>query len=86
MAIQADEVCMAYKSPWGIRWETYVLEIQMDLFIISTPSMHLKVVIWSREEKDSLRSLVLIAIGIPQATTLLERDVPEKMECKVELV
>lgn len=77
---------MACKSPWGIRWEAYTSEIQMELFIISTTGMHPKVVIWLRGEQDSLRSPVLIAMGIPQATTSLAGDVPEKMECEVELV
>lgn len=42
---QEFEVCMAYKSPWGIRWVAYALEIHMALFIISALGMCLKVVI-----------------------------------------
>jgi len=51
VAIQAVEVRMAYKEPWGIHWAAYASEIQMELFIISAPGMCPKVVIWPREDR-----------------------------------
>jgi len=36
--------------------------------------------------EEGARSLVLTTAGIPQAAVLLAGDVPENMECDVELV
>jgi len=70
------EICMAYKSPRA----AYTSETPMKLFISFAQGMHPTVVIWPMEKQDSLRSMVLTVVGVPQATASLVGDVPEKRE------
>lgn len=58
----------------------------MEMFIIYAQGMHPKVVIWTIERQDSLRSMWLTAAGISQAVASPVGDVPEEKEREAELV
>lgn len=67
-------------------YRKHMLVINMDPFIISTQGVSPRVVIWPMEKQDSLRNMVLIAMGIPQSAASTIRDVLEKGRHEVELV
>ncbi len=91
VGISEIESRIAYKSPRAIHRANYtsrkhMLNIDMELFIISAQGISPRVVIWLWKQRDSLRSMVLTAVGIPQTTTSTVGDVPEKRRHKSEWV